>query len=201
MAEWRPWGQMKGESSHPWSAFCVYRSLGPERSLTGAVRHYLTAPTDAGAGTQRRQRRRFQTQQRPRRYLRAVRNQWRRWASRWQWEERCQAYDEFREAEQQQAADRAAAEAAIAEAEENERQRRLCKEQARLACTVGQDLLTQVLRGIEAGELQQMSLPELLPHLHAVGELLEVGQRLEFGLELERRLAQLERALHLGEGR
>jgi len=201
MAEWRPWQQMEGESSRPYSAFRVYRSLGPERSLTGAVRHYLTAPTDAGARTQRRQQRRFQTQQRPRRYLRAVRNQWRRWASRWQWEERCQAYDEFREAEQQQEADWAAAEAAIAEAEENERQRRLCREQARLARTVGQDLLTQVLQGIEAGELQQISLPELLPHLHAMGELLEVGQRLEFGLELERRLAQLERALHLGEGR
>jgi len=201
MAEWRPWGQIEGEPSHPWSAFCVYRSLGPERSLTGAVRHYLTAPTDPGARTRRRQQRRFQTQRRPRRYLRAVRNQWRRWASQWQWEGRCQAYDEFREAEQQQAADRAAAEAAIAEAEENERQRRLCKEQARLACTVGHHLLTQVLQGIEAGELQQMSLPELLPHLQAMGELLEVGQRLEFGLELERRLAELERALHLGEGR
>ena len=201
MAEWRPWQQMEREPSRSYCAFRVYRSLGPERSLTGAVRHYLTAPTDAGARTQRRQQRRFQTQQRARRYLRAVRNQWRRWASRWQWEERCQAWDEFREAEQQQGADRAAAEAAIAEAEENERQRRLYLEQARLACTVGQHLLTQVLQGIEAGELQQMSLPELLPYLHAVGELLEVGQRLEFGLELERRLAQLERALHLGEGR
>jgi hypothetical protein len=130
-----------------------------------------------------------------------VRNQWKRWALRWQWEERCQAWDEYRVAQQQQAADRAAAEAAIAEAEENERQRRLCREQARLACTVGQHLLTQVLQGIEAGELREMSLSELLPHLHAIGDLMEVGQRVELGIEMERRLAQLERALHLGEGR
>jgi multidrug efflux pump subunit AcrA (membrane-fusion protein) len=160
--------------------------------LTQAVRHYLTIPSDRCAKSRLRQQRRLQTHLHPRRYLRAVRNQWKRWALRWQWEERCQAWDEYRVAEQRQADDRAAAEAAIAEAEENERQRQLYLEQARLARRVSEHLLAQVLQCIEAGELHEMSLSELLPHLHAIGELMETGQRIELGLDLERRLAQLE---------
>lgn len=199
MAERHPWERMEGEPSRPYSAFCIYRELGPERSLTKAVRHYLTAPADTCARTRRRQRRRFRTHERPNCYLRAIQDQWRRWACRWRWDDRCQAYDEFREAERQQHADRVAADTAIAEAEENERQRRLRQEEARLARAVGRQLLTHVLQAIEAGELEQLSLSELLPHLQTVCTLIEVGQRLERDLELERRLAQLERVLHLGE--
>ena len=199
MAERRSWERMEGEPSRPYSAFCIYRELGPERSLTKAARHYLTVPADTRATTRRRQHRRFRTHERPNRYLRAIRSQWRRWACRWRWVERCRAYDEFREAERQRHADRMAAEAAIAEAEENERQRRLRREEARLARTVGRQLLTHALQAIEAGELDRMSLPELLPHLQTVCTLIEVGQRLERDLELERTLARLERVLHLGE--
>jgi hypothetical protein len=201
MAEWRPWETREGEPRRAHLAFEVYRSLGLERTLTKAVRQWLAADEERGGRPRQRQARRFRTHARPRGYLRALRNQWRRWAAQWEWEERCRVWDEVREAEVKQEADRAAAEAALAEAEENQRQRHLCLEEARRMRALGRQVLDQVEERIAAGELEEMSLSELLPHLQAMGELLEVGQRMELGLELERRLAQLERALHLGEGR
>lgn len=200
MARWRPWERREGEPHQAYLALSVYRSLGAERTLTKAVRHHLTAPPETRAGSQRRQQRRFRTHARPRHYLRALRNQWRRWAARWDWEERCQVWDEVRQAEIRQESDRAAAEAALAEAEESQRQRQLCLEEARQARTLGRQLLDRVHQSIEAGELEQMPLAELLPHLQTVCTLMEVGQRLEYGLELERMLARWERVLRLGEG-
>jgi hypothetical protein len=64
------WERLTGESSKAYKHFCIYRDLGPERSLR------LMA--EAGECT-------------------AVRRQLERWSSRWRWVERCRKYDDYLE--------------------------------------------------------------------------------------------------------
>ena len=157
MAESEAWKRQKGEGSKAYWAFLRYRDLGPGRSVAKAV----------GA--------RQAAKQGKARYF----HWWRRWAAKWHWRERAQAWDDHvHELDESRRLDREL-EARRAEAEENERQRTLRREEARAARAVGRRIVLRILQGVEGGQLEEMSVPDLLPHLQKASTLLEVGQKLE----------------------
>ncbi len=63
------WERQKNESSKAYAAFCVYRDLGPERSLDKALSEVNKKPTN--------------------------RRHWSRWMEKYRWYERVQAYDDY----------------------------------------------------------------------------------------------------------
>jgi hypothetical protein len=190
MADRPIWHRQPDEGTAQYAAFCAYRDAGIERSLRKVIRAYLNARP-----TKTQQQRRFLTHPRPGTYLRSILRTWGDWSRRFRWQERVRAYDEWRDAQRQREADRLAVDSAMREAEENERQRELRREEARAARAVGRQILRRVLKAIENRELEGLPLAEILPHLQKVGTLIELGQRLEEGEEIQQRLAALEMAL------
>jgi hypothetical protein len=73
-----PWEPLPGESSKAYQAFCLYRDLGPGRSLDQASRDYHRRPDEPGSGNQRKPR---------------ASGTIRGWALRWNWPGRAQAWD------------------------------------------------------------------------------------------------------------
>ena len=75
-----PWDRLPGESGQAYTAFCLYRDLGPRRSLDEASRRYhSTAPEGDDAASGRRPR---------------ASGRIRRWAERWNWNARALAWDQ-----------------------------------------------------------------------------------------------------------
>jgi hypothetical protein len=99
--------------------------------------------------------------------------------SRWRWKERALAWDQGLAAlARDQELDREL-KARLAAQEEDLRERGLMRQEPRIARAAGRRILLRVLKQVEGGELDQLSLPELLPHLAKAATLLEVGQRLD----------------------
>jgi bacteriocin-like protein len=76
-----PWDRLPGESSKAYAAFCIYRDLGPRRSIDEASRiyHGKTPPLGNSAPTGRRPE---------------ASGQIRHWAQRWNWIVRAEAWDQ-----------------------------------------------------------------------------------------------------------
>jgi hypothetical protein len=77
-----PWEQLPGESAKAYAAFCLYRDLGPRRSLDEASRSYHGHGSGADGDRPARRRRASGTI--------------RRWADRWNWPARACAWDQER---------------------------------------------------------------------------------------------------------
>ena len=165
MAE-HPWEPMAGETAKAFEAFEYYRRLPPgERSLQRAWEDYWNRPGNALHRSKKRAGKPY--------------GHWTRWMSKWRWQERALAWDaEQSEIERDQRLDRELRERAQAHAEEL-RQRQLMKEEARAARAVGRRILMRILQGIDARQLEGMSVPELLPHIQKASVLLDVGQKLD----------------------
>jgi hypothetical protein len=165
MAE-HPWEPMEGETAKAFEAFEYYRRLPPgERSLQRAWEHYWDRPGNARARHQ-------QEAGKPH-------GHWTRWMSRWRWRERALAWDEEVAALARDQELERELKAKLQEQEEEIRQRRLMREEARAARAVGRRILARILQGVEAGQLEQMQVSDLLPHLQKASVLLEVGQKLD----------------------
>ncbi len=78
----KAWEAKKGESIKAYRAFCVYRDLGPDRSIAKALQ------ISDGAGTAKERR-------------------WEGWSARFDWVARARAYDLHQEHEQRKANERA----------------------------------------------------------------------------------------------
>jgi hypothetical protein len=103
----------------------------------------------------------------------------RRWYKRWQWAQRAASWDEELAAlARDQELDREL-KARLAAQEEEIRQRQLMREEAKAARAVGRRILLRILQAVDAGQLDQMDLSDLLPHLARASTLLEVGQKLD----------------------
>jgi hypothetical protein len=166
MPERAPWDPMEGESAKAYAAFELYRRLGPERTVEEAWRQYWTRP-----GTRRGHASTFTV---PR-----VMPYFSKWAVQWRWRERALAWDaEQAEIERGQRLDRELQERAR-EHEEEIRQRQLMREEARAARALARRVLLRTLQTVEAGQLDQMNVADLLPYLQKAATLLEVGQKLE----------------------
>src|SRR6516225_5535833 len=76
-----PWDPWPGESAKAYAAFCLYRDLGPRRSLDAASRSYHGSERQGSPG------------KRPPRASGTIR----RWAQRWSWLDRARAWDQERE--------------------------------------------------------------------------------------------------------
>jgi hypothetical protein len=74
-----PGERLPGESPKAYAAFCLYRDLGPGRSLDAASRVYHHPKLPSGNGTARRPR---------------ASGRIRQWAERWDWSARASAWDE-----------------------------------------------------------------------------------------------------------
>jgi hypothetical protein len=193
MAERAIWQRQEGETSRQYAAFCVYRDMGTERSIRKAAKAHLASPLKRASGGH--QQRRYRTHPDPARYLRTVARKWLEWSRTQNWVARAQAWDDHvHELDESRRLDREL-EARRVEAEENERQRRLRREEARAARTVGRQILLRVLKAIDSRELEGLPLSSILPHLQKIGSLIEVGQRLEQDEEIEKRLGVLEETL------
>lgn len=163
-----PWERQEGESPKAFEAFECYRILGPCRSLQAAWEKYYLHP---GTLRERRRKGKETAGQFP--------GYWGAWAKQWRWPARAGAWDEEVAAlARDQELDREL-QARLAEQEEDRRQRQLMKEEARAARAVGRRILMRLLQGVEAGQLDRLSVADLLPHLQKISSLLEVGQKLE----------------------
>lgn len=81
MPEREAWARQPGETSRAYSAFCIYRDLGPrERSLREAASHYYSNKTRTSIA------------------------QIGIWSGRHNWVERCRQYDEFLDEQRRQKA-------------------------------------------------------------------------------------------------
>jgi len=167
MAE-RPWERQEGESTKAFAGFEGYRMLGPDRSLQAAWERYR-----ARLETLRERR------QADREDARHCPGYWTAWARKWKWRERAAAWDEEVAALARDRDLDRELQARMAEQEEERRQRQLMREEARAARAVGRRLLKRVLEGVEAGQLEHMKVADLLPHLHKISALLEIGQKLD----------------------
>jgi hypothetical protein len=99
--------------------------------------------------------------------------------SQWRWQERALRWDEEVAAlARDQELDREL-KARLAAQEEEIRQRQLMREEAKAARAVGRRILLRILQAVDAGQLDQMDLSDLLPHLARASTLLEVGQKLD----------------------
>jgi len=161
-----PWECQPGESAQAFEAFGHYRRLAPgQRSLQQAWEDYWNRPGNALQRSKKSAGRPY--------------GHWTRWMSKWRWQERALAWDaEQAEIERDQRLDRELRERAQAH-EEELRQRQLMREEARAARAVGRRILLRILQGVEAGQLDQMQVSDLLPHLQKASVLLEVGQKLD----------------------
>ena len=195
MAEKPIWHRGPREGAKAYAHFSRYRDYGPDRSIRKAVRAYLESPSKDS------QPRRYKSHARPGAYLRAVTWAWGKLSRRHGWVERVEAYDAHQEEIRQKIANERAIDEMEREVAEEERQRKLRREEARAARAVGRHILLQTLRAIENRELEKLSLAEILPHLQKVSTLIEVGRRLEGDEEIERRMAVLEGRLRTREVR
>jgi hypothetical protein len=162
------WERQEGESAKAFAAFECYRMLGPERTLQAAWERHYARP---GRLRERTRRGREEAGQ--------VVGHVRRWYKRWRWLERAAAWDEEVAAlARDQELDRELQARAAAQ-EEEIRQRELMREEARAARAVSRRLLLRLLQGIEAGQLERLNAPDLLPHLQRISTLLETGQKLD----------------------
>ena len=162
------WERQQGESAKAFAAFECYRMLGPERTLQAAWEKHYTRP---GTLRERQRKGKERASQFP--------GYWGAWASKWRWRERAGAWDEEVAAlARDQELDRAL-KARAAEQEEETRQRQLMREEAWAARTVARRFLRRLMQGVEAGQLDRLSVAELLPHLQRISALLETGQRLD----------------------
>jgi len=160
------WEPMDGETAKAFEAFDHYRRLPPgERSLQRAWEDYRQRPGNALQRSKKSAGRPY--------------GHFTRWMSKWRWRERALAWDaEQAEIERDQRLDRELRERAKAH-EEELRQRQLMREEARAARAVGRRILLRILQGVDAGQLDELALSELLPHLAKASTLLEVGQKLD----------------------
>jgi hypothetical protein len=160
------WEPMKSEGSRAYAAFELYRRLGPERTVEEAWRQYWSRP-----GT----RRDHPSISPPPRVM----PYFSEWAVQWRWRERALAWDaEQADIERDERLDREL-QARAREHEEELRQRQLMREEARAARAVARRVLLRTLQTVDAGQLDQMNVPDLLPYLQKAAALLEVGQKLE----------------------
>jgi len=163
-----PWERQEGESPKAFDAFECYRTLGPDRSLQAAWEKHYTRP---GTLLARQRKGKEQASQFP--------GYWGAWATKWRWTERAAAWDEEVAAlARDQELDRELR-ARMTEQEEDMRQRKLMREEARAARAVARQLLRRIMQGVGAGQLDSLSMPALLPHIQKISALLETGQKLD----------------------
>jgi hypothetical protein len=118
-----PWDQQAGESAKAYAAFCLYRDLGPRRSLDAASRRYHGSE--------------WERQGPPGGRLPRASGTVRRWAQCWNWPARARAWDQeserIKQAEQhaaiQEMAERHAKEALMIQNKAIERLRQLRPEE------------------------------------------------------------------------
>jgi len=160
------WERQPGESAQAFGGFECYRRLPPgERSLQRAWEDHCNRP---GQARERRGK-----------GASGPHGHWTRWMSRWRWKERALAWDgEVAALARDQELDREL-KARLAAQEEELRQRQLMREEARAARAVGRRFLLRILQAVEAGQLDELALPDLLPHLAKASTLLVVGQKLD----------------------
>jgi hypothetical protein len=163
MPEPRPWERQEGESAKAFSAFEIYRRLGPARTIEEAWRQHWSLSGARQAGTAAPRAMPYFSE----------------WAVQWRWQERALAWDDDMAARARDEEEDRELERLRQEKEEELRQRQLMREEARAARTVGRRVLLRTLQGIDIGQLDQMNVPDLLPYLQKAATLLDIGQKLE----------------------
>jgi hypothetical protein len=151
-----------------------YRDAGPDRSIARVAAIAVTAQSPSS-----HHQRRYLTHPQPETYLRSVVRCWKRWSKRFRWVERAQAHDAHQAALQQQITDDRAVAEKQRQAAEEEQQRQLRRQEAQLARAVGRRGLMRMVHEIEGQQLEEMRLPQLIPHLKKFVDAVTEGQKLE----------------------
>jgi hypothetical protein len=153
-----PWERQPGESSRAFGAFCVYRDLGPRRSLRAAAEKYYQ------------------------RSSLAVLRQCNTWSSAFRWVERASAWDRHLDAEARRAQEEARRD--MAERQAREARALQAKAVERLKVLRPEELgPADVLRYfVEAAKLERLALgePEAVQRQEVTGR---GGSPLRFSLE------------------
>ncbi len=88
----RSYERQAGESGASYAAFCLYRDLGPQRSVDAAYTLYLSKGRQPGGNREGKSA------------LKNAPGRWWQWASEMDWKIRCEAFDEEREREDRETA-------------------------------------------------------------------------------------------------
>jgi hypothetical protein len=167
----KPWQRQPGEAGRPYAGFCLYRDLGAVRSLSQAAEQYLTLLCSDRAGIHKRQQETYRNHARPEAYRRSILNQFARWSGRFDWVERCRAFDDFASAEADHKAFEARVEAQLQEQKDREDEQKRLLAQARLIRTVGATIISEVGQALAAGEHKQVLTCEECGHVMSAGRL------------------------------
>ena len=168
------WHKQPREGSAQYLAFALYRDAGPDRSIARAAAAAVTAQSPSS-----HHQRRYLTHPQPDVYLCSVVRCLKRWSKRFRWMERVQAYDAHQAALRQKIADDQAAAERQRQAAEDEQQRQLRRQEAQAARAVGRRGLLRILHEIDGQQLEEMRLPQLIPHLKKFLDAVTEGQKLE----------------------
>jgi hypothetical protein len=172
-----PWDQVAGESAKAYAAFCLYRDLGPRRSLDAASRSYHGSNQERQDPPGRRQPRASGTI--------------RRWAQGWNWLARARAWDQeserIKQAEQhaaiQEMVERHAKEALMIQNKGVERLRQLRPEELGVRETLAYLVEAAKLERLARGEpTERVSQEHHFDHLQELtddelAEIIAQGRR------------------------
>ncbi len=147
-----PWERIAGESRKHYSWFIIYRNLGPERTIKCAASLARDERVRYGQAA-------WNTL--PKRAQDSIWSYWRRIASKWQWKQRAEAWDDYRAALAQKHANERAIKAAIKEAEEAEAERQRQIEAGKKSVAAGLAVVRRIVDLFDSGGIEKLKLERI----------------------------------------
>lgn len=162
--ERKPWERLPKEPPTAYRGYCLFRDLGPERTLQAAWELYYGRP-EAEARRQAKGK-----SNRPG----STPGYWNKWSSHWAWVGRCASYDDYAEEQARLQVEASAKRIRAEELAENERQAKSRLATVRVGRETASRLLLKIAKELAPnGKLENLNAEGLIPHLAKIATLLD----------------------------